>query len=154
MFERFSSSARAAVTRARDVAAADGADTVEAEHLLLALTQHADESAARALDALGMTEAAVRTALDEEFTTALQAVGVVATVPRRRPSRPGRSTPKWGQSAKLALERSLQIAVDRGHKRIDDRHLLLALSRAEAGVIPRLLHALDVTASDIDTALR
>jgi ATP-dependent Clp protease ATP-binding subunit ClpA len=154
MFERFSSSARAAVKRARDVAAADGADTVEAEHLLLALTQQADEPTARALDALRITEAAVRKELDAEFATALQTVGVVATVPPWRPSRPGRSSPKWGQSAKLALERSLQVTLDRGHKRIDDRHLLLALSQAEAGVIPRVLRAMDVTASDIDTALR
>ena len=69
MFERFSSSARAAVSRARDVAAADGADTVEAEHILLALTQQADEPTARALEALGMTEPAVRKELAEEFTT-------------------------------------------------------------------------------------
>ena len=153
MFERFSSSARPP-SRAHDVAAADGADTVEAEHILLALTQQAAEPTAWALEALGMTEPAVRKELAEEFTSALQTVGVAASVPPRRPSRPGRSTPRWGQSAKLALHRSLQIAVDRGHKRIDDRHLLLALSRAEAGVIPRLLRALDVTASDIDTALR
>jgi ATP-dependent Clp protease ATP-binding subunit ClpA len=54
----------------------------------------------------------------------------------------------------LALKRTLQVAVHRGHKRIDERHILLALSRAEAGVVPRVLRALDVTASDIDIALR
>ena len=42
MFERFSPSARATVKRAHDVAAAEGSETVEAQHLLLALTQHAD----------------------------------------------------------------------------------------------------------------
>jgi ATP-dependent Clp protease ATP-binding subunit ClpA len=155
MFERFSPSARAAVKRAGRLAAADGAATVEAEHLLLALTQQTNEPTARALDALGMTETAVRAMLDEEFTSALQTVGVATTVPpRRRPSRPGRSTPKWGQSAKLTLVRTLRVSLDRGHKRIDDRHILLALSQAEAGVIPRVLRALDVTPSDIDTALR
>jgi ATP-dependent Clp protease ATP-binding subunit ClpA len=154
MFERFSRSARSAVKRARDVAANDGANTVEAEHLLLALTQQANESTARALQGLGMTETAVRAALDDEFTYALQAVGVTATVPPRRPSPAGRATPQWGQSAKLVLVRALQIAGDRGHKRIDDRHLLLALSQAEAGVIPRVLHTLNVSAGDIDAALR
>lgn len=154
MFERFSRSARAAVKRAGDLAAADGAATVEAEHLLLALTQQTNEPTARALNALGMTETAVRAVLDDEFTRALQTVGVAATVPPRRASRPGRSTPKWGQSAKLTLVRTLQVALDRGHKRIDDRHILLALSQAEAGVIPRVLRALDVTPSDIDAALR
>jgi ATP-dependent Clp protease ATP-binding subunit ClpA len=154
MFERFSRSARAAVKRARDLASAEGAGTVEAEHLLRALTQQTNEPTARALNALGMTEAAVRAVLDEEFTRALQTVGVAATVPPRRASRAGRSTPKWGQSAKLTLVRTLQVALDRGHKRIDDRHILLALSQAEAGVIPRVLRALDVTPSDIDAALR
>jgi ATP-dependent Clp protease ATP-binding subunit ClpA len=155
MFERFSRSAHVAVKRAGDLAAADRAATVEAEHLLLALTQQSNEPTAQALDALGITETAVRAALDEEFTRALQTVGVAATVPPRRPpSGRRRSTPKWGQSAKLTLVRTLQVALDRGHKRIDDRHILLALSRAEAGVIPRVLRALDVTPSDIDTALR
>jgi ATP-dependent Clp protease ATP-binding subunit ClpA len=157
MFERFSRSARATVKRARDVAAVDGSETVEAQHLLLALTRHAGNPTARALDTLGMSEQAVRAALEEEFTHALQTVGVTATVPQRRPSRAGRSgrpTPKWGQSAKLALVRALQVTVDRGHKRIDDRHLLIALSLAEAGVMPRVLNALGVTASDIDIALR
>jgi ATP-dependent Clp protease ATP-binding subunit ClpA len=154
MFERFSRSGRAVVKRAPDLAAADGAATVEAEHLLLALTQQTDEPTSRALNQLGMTDTAVRAALDDEFTRALQTVGVAATVPPRRRSRPGRSTPRWGQSAKLTLVRTLQVALDRGDKRIDDRHILLALSQAEAGVIPRVLHALDVTPGDIDAALR
>lgn len=38
--------------------------------------------------------------------------------------------------------RALQVVVYRGHKRIEDRHLLLALSQAELGVIPRVLHTL------------
>jgi ATP-dependent Clp protease ATP-binding subunit ClpA len=153
MFERFSRSARAAVKRARDVAATDGSDTVEAKHLLLALTQHAEGPTTRALDTLGMTEPAVRAALDDELAHALQAVGVAVGVPPRRPSRSDRSTPKWGQSAKLVLVRALQVAVDRGDKRIEDRHLLLALSHAEAGVIPRVLRTLNIAASDIDAAL-
>jgi ATP-dependent Clp protease ATP-binding subunit ClpA len=147
----FSRSAPDAFKRARDIAATDGFDTVEAEHLLLALTQQADEPTTRALDTLGITEAAVRAALDSEFIDALQTVGVAAT---RRPSRRGRSRPKWGQSAKLVLERTRQVAVDRRDKRMDTRHLLLALSHAEAGVIPRVLRTLDVSASDIDAALR
>jgi ATP-dependent Clp protease ATP-binding subunit ClpA len=157
MFERFSRSARATVKSAGDVAAADGSETVEAQHLLLALIQHADDPTARALDTLGISERAVRAALEEEFTHALQTVGVTATVPQQGPSRSGRSgraTPKWGQSAKLALVRALQVTVDRGYKRIEDRQLLIALSLAEAGVVPRVLHTLGVTPSDIDTALR
>lgn len=154
MFERFSRSSRAVVKHAQEIAADDGADTVEAEHLLLALTQRSDEPTTRALATLGMTEPTVRAALDEEFAHALATVGVTAAVPPRRPLQRGRANPKWGQSAKLALVRSLQVAVDRGHKPIDNRHLLLAISQAEAGVIPRVLRTLHVSASDLDTALR
>lgn len=153
MFERFSRTARDAAKGARDIAAADGSDTVEAEHLLLALTRQAGDRTSGALLDLGLTEQTVRDALDHEFADALAAVGVAATVRPRRPSAPTRS-PRWGQSAKLALERTLQVAVDRGHKRIDDHHLLIALSQAEAGVVPRVLRALGVTPSQIDTALR
>ncbi len=154
MFERFSRTARSTVKRARDIAAAGGSETIEAEHLLLALTQTASNPTAHALRSLGVTEATVRSALDDEFARALQTVGVLAPAPASRLLRPNPSTPKWGQSAKLALERTLQIAVDRGHKRIDDRHILLALSQAEAGVIPRVLRVLDVTPGGIDAALR
>jgi ATP-dependent Clp protease ATP-binding subunit ClpA len=154
MFERFSRSTRVVIEHAQKLAVADGADTVEAEHLLLALTQVADEPTARGLATLGMTEPTVRAALDEEFTQALATVGVAATVPPRRPSRQGRTNPKWGQSAKLVLVRSLQVAIDRGHKPIDDRHLLIAISQAEAGVIPHVLQTLHVSASDLEAALR
>jgi ATP-dependent Clp protease ATP-binding subunit ClpA len=146
----------ATITRACDVAAAGGFETVEAEHLLVALTQHADEPTARALQALGMTERAVRTALDDEYAGALNVVGVsgeLATRPKL-PNGSAATTPKWGQSATLALGRALQAAAHRGQRRIGDRHLLVALSQAEAGVIPRVLATLDVNTADIEAALR
>jgi ATP-dependent Clp protease ATP-binding subunit ClpA len=154
MFERFSPAARATVKRATRIAAEDGTPTVEAEHLLLALTRQANDRTARALHALGVTEGTVRAALAHEYRDALQAVGVTTAVRPRPPSRPARSTPRWGQSAKLALVRTLQVALDRGHKSLDDHDILLALTRAEAGVIPRVLRTLDVAPSDIETALR
>ena len=154
MFERFSRTARATLKRAQAIAAEDGAGSVEAEHLLLAVARQPSDRTARALRGLGVTEQTVRTALDEEFTHALHAVGVAAAPGSQRPSRPTRSNPRWGQSAKLALVRTLQVAVDRGQKPLDDHHILLALAQAEAGVIPRVLRTLDLTPSDIETALR
>lgn len=71
--------ARTQVVRAYEIAADDGAAAVEAEHLLLALTQHAEEPTALALSTLGITETAVRAALDREFADTLQSVGVTAT---------------------------------------------------------------------------
>jgi ATP-dependent Clp protease ATP-binding subunit ClpA len=146
----------ATITRACDVAAAGGFETIEAEHLLVALTQHADEPTARALQALGVTEPAVQTALDDEYAAALNVVGVpgaLATRPKP-PNRSAAATPKWGQSATLVLGRALQAAAHQGQKRIRDHHLLIALSQAEAGVIPRVLATLDVDADDIEAALR
>lgn len=146
----------ATITRACDVAAAGGFETIEAEHLLVALTQHADESTTRALRALGITEGAVRTALDDDHAAALEAVGVSGALAARRrpPNASNATTPKWRQSATLVLGRALQAAAHEGQRRIADRHLLIALSQAEAGAIPRVLDALDVDVADIEAALR
>lgn len=145
----------ATITRAYDVAAAGDFETVEAEHLLLALTQHADEPTTRALGALGLTERAVRTALDDDFAEALSVVGVSGTLAMRPALRNGstRAKPTWGQSATLVLGRALQAAACQGRRRIGDRDLLIALSQAEAGVIPRALATLEVNAVDIEAAL-
>lgn len=147
----------ATITRACDVAAAGGFESVEADHLLVALTQQADEPTARALQALGMTERAVRTALDDDYAGALGVVGVsgtLATRPKLPKGPAAAARPKWGQSATLVLGRALQAAADRGQRRVGDRHLLIALSQAEAGVIPRVLATLNVNAADIEAALR
>lgn len=56
-------------------------------------------------------------------------------------------------SATLVLGRALQVAAGQGRRRIGDRDLFIALSQAEAGVIPRVLATLDVTAVDIEDAL-
>jgi ATP-dependent Clp protease ATP-binding subunit ClpA len=153
VFEKFDRQAKETVKRAQRLAADDGASTVEAEHLLLALTERSSERTARALAKLGLTPDAVRAGLVAEYADALGMVGVSA-IPSDRPTRATTSHPRWGQSAKLTLTRTLQVALDRGQKRLDDRHLLLALTQAEAGVMPRLLQILEVTPSEIDQALR
>lgn len=154
MPERFGVSARSAVERALDLASDEGADAVEAEHILIALTRRASDRTAEALRTLGMSEETVRAALDRESATALEAVGVGALA--RPPSQrvPKRSNPRLGRSAKLALERTAQVAVDRGDRRFGDHHILLAISRAEAGVIPRVLDELAIAADDIESAIR
>jgi ATP-dependent Clp protease ATP-binding subunit ClpA len=156
MFERFTRSGRATVNQAQRIATEAGAPTIEAEHLLLALTRHTGGRAAQALHALGMSEAKVRGALDDEFGHALQAVGVATTMgpPARRGAGSVSGTPRFGQSAKLALGRTVQAAVDRGHKSLDDDDLLLGLTRAEAGVIPGVLRSLDLTPAEVEAALR
>jgi hypothetical protein len=92
------------------------------------------------------------TALERELATALQAVGVVAPAGIGPSATVGRPNPPWGQSAKLALERTLRAGVEEGDRQLEGRHLLLALARAEAGVVPRLLDELDITPAKIRSA--
>ena len=151
MFERFTKPARETVKAARAIAVADHAPTVEAEHLLLALAAK-ERGINDVMRRLGLTELRVREALDIEFTDALRAVGVTITAPAPR-RLPGRPSPAFGQSAKLAIERTLTMALDRNDKQLDDRHLLLALATAEAGVVPRVLRSLDVSIESVNEAI-
>lgn len=152
MFERFSKGARLTVKRAADIARDDGAGTVEAEHLLLAVVRTSEDQTQSVLWALGIDEASVRAAIDDEFTDSLRSAGVTITPPR--PERRRRSsTPRWGQSAKLALERTLKVGIERGDRHLGDRHLALALARAEAGAVPRILRQLGVSPRELEAAL-
>jgi ATP-dependent Clp protease ATP-binding subunit ClpA len=152
MFERFTRDLRSTVKRAQDIAKFDGANAVEAPHLLIALTRESTGPTARALELLGLSEAAIRDAGDRELVSALRAVGVSAPAGARSVTSSGRTNPRWGQSAKLALERTLEIAVERADRSLEARHLLLALARAEAGIVPRLLAELDVSPGRIEAA--
>ena len=52
-----------------------------------------------------------------------------------------RTKPRWGASAKQALERAVEEAKRRGDRHIGCEHILLGLLRAEHGTVPRLLAA-------------
>ena len=56
-------------------------------------------------------------------------------LPRRTPP----TRPRLAAGAKSALEHALRISLARADRRIDGRHILLALLRAEAGTVPRAL---------------
>src|SRR2546425_1717992 len=132
MFERLGHDARSTVHQAQLQAREEGAGTIEAPHLLLALTE-APGRAGRVLANLGMTGETVRAALDREFADALAAVGVHESLPaRRKLSTPRRGFPRWGQSAKLAIKRALGEAIRRGDGKLGNEHLLLAVVSAEA----------------------
>jgi ATP-dependent Clp protease ATP-binding subunit ClpA len=128
MFNRFTRDARAVAREAEAFAARGGSPTIEAEHLLLAL-------AAGPLD-LGLDCDDVREALDAENARSLAAVGVSCGafhVP------PPVAAPRWGTSAKLALERSLRVALARKDRRIEPGHVLLGVLAAPVGTVPRAL---------------
>jgi len=135
VFNRFTEDARSAVTEATDEARELGSPTVEAEHLLLALTR-SDNAAAAALRAKGLDHDAVAEALAAETERSLAAVGVSADAV---PFSPYVSAPKLATSSKLVLEHALRIAVARRDREITARHLALAILQPDRGTVPRAL---------------
>ncbi len=131
MIDRFTRTARAAVTRAEEEARLSGSRTIEAEHLLLATS-----------GAVGLDRTAVEAALAAEWRASLDTVGVDRAIPP--PVRyAGRM--RFGASAKLALER----AVTRADGRIGMRDVALGVLSAELGTVPRALKRADVDTSHL-----
>ena len=147
MFERFAKDARGVAERAHEEARLAGARTVEAEHLLLALAADERTATGRLLAGQGLDRDGVLELLERETERSLAAVGVSlggAGLPPRS-AVPGPS-PRWGASAKRALEEALVVARDRGERHIAGGHILLALLLARRGTVPR---ALDVGGADV-----
>jgi D-alanyl-D-alanine carboxypeptidase len=126
MFERFTKDARRVVLQAVDVeAAALGARTVEAEHLLLALSE-----------TIGVEHHTLVDALEAETAASLDAVGVSLRPP---PPTRRRRQPRMGASAKVALNRALKTAIARKDREIRAEHIALGVLEAEVGTVPRAL---------------
>ena len=150
MFERFTREARAAVTAAETEARELGSPTIEAEHLLLALTELDPGTAVGGVLAdVGLDRDAVLAALDKERERSLLAVGISIGEFELPPQRPS-DRPRMAASAKRALEHALRISLERGDKRIGAGHVLLALLRAEAGTVPRALDEADVDRTELN----
>jgi ATP-dependent Clp protease ATP-binding subunit ClpA len=118
-------------------ARADRRDSVEAEHLLLAIATDPTTDAFQTLTAAGLHYQAIRTALDHEFEHSLQAVGMSAHAFDVPPAsvEPDRM-PALGATAKLAIERGMKSA-RRGEP--VPGHLLLGILQAQVGTVPRAL---------------
>lgn len=146
MFERFDADARRVVMRAaEDEAQAFGSSTIEAEHLLLALAGDEHSFAGRLLADSGLDQDGVRLALDRESERSLASVGV-KTSEFHLPSRPSppRRKPKFGTSAKLALERTARHAAARSARHITAADLLVGILRADLGTVPRMLAVAEI----------
>ncbi|KOX04206.1 Clp protease N-terminal domain-containing protein [Streptomyces sp. NRRL B-3648] len=157
MFERFTKDARAVVEGAYAHAEEDGSDSVDAEHLLLALLDREGSRGSSALAALGLAgppereavrralrEARRRAGLTRAETDALAELGIdvsrivarveeVHGVGAMSGDRKGaglrlRRRPRFSRGAKGVLERSLRVALARRDRSIGDEHLLLALT--------------------------
>jgi ATP-dependent Clp protease ATP-binding subunit ClpA len=145
MFNHFTREARWVAHDAPQIARELGDASVEAEHLLLAIARR-DDAAARVLHAAGLDEDAIAAALVAETERSLAAVGVSAD---SLTFTPFVETPRFGRSAKWALELSLRIALERGDRRIGTGHVLLAILRAERGTVPRALSVAGVDRQEL-----
>jgi ATP-dependent Clp protease ATP-binding subunit ClpA len=149
MFQRFTQPARDAVTEASYIARDMGAMTIDAEHVLLAVT-NTDTPAARVLHDAGLDDDGLRAALAAETTRSLAAVGVSADALHFSPFV---KTPKFGNSAKLVLERALKVALARRDKHIGAEHLVLAALQPAVGTVPRALAQAGVDRAGLISAL-
>ena len=144
MFERFTRDARLVVTLAEEEAGDLGSPTIEAEHLLLAATRLDPSTPVGAtLAAHGLGHDELLEALDAERAHSLAAVGISISDFDLPPARPT-PKPRFGANAKSALEHGLRIALERGDRRIEAGHVLLAVLRSEVGTVPRALREADV----------
>ncbi len=113
------------MTRGYPRSDATGARTVEAEHLLLALSE-----------TIGVEHDALVDALKAETAASLGAVGVSLRPPppTRRPRQP-----RMGASAKIALHRALKTALALGDREIRAEHGALGVLETKLGTVPRAL---------------
>ncbi|HEX2148621.1 MAG TPA: Clp protease N-terminal domain-containing protein [Actinomycetota bacterium] len=153
MFETFAPDLKGTVMRAREKAVQTGANSLEAEHLLLSLAEFPNGAAGRVMANLGLNEARIQSALDEEFEAALARVGVTLPPLAKLPPRRRERTPQWGQSAKVCLKRTQKEAVMRGDRKINNEHLLIGIAHTQIGAIPGVLKVLGMSPGEISLAV-
>lgn len=149
MFNRFVKDAREVARQAEEIARELASPAIEAEHLLLALTERPGTTAQTVLTEVGLDHGEVQEALDRENERSLAAVGVSAAAFDLSPAADAATRPRWATSAKLALERSLEVAVARDDNRIEPGHILLGLLQASVGTVPRALEGAGIDRTDV-----
>ena len=124
MFERFTDRARRVVVLAQEEARLLNHNYIGTEHLLLGLIREGEGVAARVLEALGVTLAAVRQEVE----------GIIG-----RGQQPPVEHVPFTPRAKKVLELSLREALELGHEYIGTEHILLGLLREGNGVAAQIL---------------
>jgi ATP-dependent Clp protease ATP-binding subunit ClpA len=114
-----------------------GSETVEAEHVLLALASHPGTVAHVVLTHARLDADGVTNALAIEQAASLAAVGVTglaAPVPAYVPD-----ARQLGESTRLAITRAAAAAKARKERRLRSAHLLIGVLSADVGRVPRAL---------------
>jgi Clp amino terminal domain, pathogenicity island component/Arc-like DNA binding domain len=138
-FERFSDRSRQVVADALETAAQLRAPALGTEHLLLALFRDPPTIALMVLDAAGLDESAVRSAVEAEHA-GLDAPPATTGMP-------------FTPGAKKALEVALREYIDTGDIQIEPEHLLVGISVESDGLGARILNAAGQDAAEIRAAI-
>jgi ATP-dependent Clp protease ATP-binding subunit ClpA len=119
----------------------DGAEFIEAEHMLLALAADRDGDAAKLLKQAGLDHARLASALQEERRRTLAFAGMSAPSKELVEATALESSLTFGTSAKTALRRGLMGSRGdhRRRPRIRATDLLMGILQAELGTVPRAL---------------
>ena len=148
MVLRLAPDARSLFSTAEAEARKRRAPQVEAEHLLLAMSDVPGSDAAGILASVGLWHEAIEAALGREFESSLAAAGV--TVPLDALEQPSPEPPRHlrlSASFKATMERSVTAA--EGSRQIRPAHLLLGILGAQVGTVPRALALAGVDQADL-----
>ena len=117
-----------------------GAKSIEAEHMLLALTANPDTDAAKLLGEFGLDHERLASALREERRRTLAFAGIKAPDGKFGEAKELDSSLSLGTSAKAAVRRALiGSRHDRRRARLRSTDLLAGILEAELGTVPRAL---------------
>ncbi|TDW16000.1 Clp protease N-terminal domain-containing protein [Kribbella kalugense] len=143
------------VRAARDEARRDGSRTIEAEHVLLALAGMRESSAAQLLTEEGLSEEAIRTALNREWEQSLAVAGIAVRMGLLPEATPDRGhDPHIGESTKLLLKRAMDAPPKLGPGRIGPMRILVGLLDTDRGRVARTLDAAGVDRATLHTKAR
>ena len=118
----------------------DGAKSIEAEHMLLALTADPDTAAAKLLEEFGLDHERLASALREERRRTLAFAGIKSPDDKLVEATELDCSLSLGTSAKAAVRRALIGARhDRRRARLRSTDLLAGIVEAELGTVPRAL---------------
>lgn len=153
MVTRFTKHVRTIVNAAEVEARATGSPTVEAEHVLLAISALEGTEAQRVLASAGLDHHAIKMALEREVRHSLSAAGITID-PGQLPHAtidPSRHL-RLGASARIALERAVKASA--GARQIQPCHLLIGVLGAQAGTVPRMLALAGVDRGNLTERVR
>jgi ATP-dependent Clp protease ATP-binding subunit ClpA len=130
---------RRVLLAARGIARNAGVESIEAEHLLIALACVPHTVASVVLNNAGLDADRIADALALEQMSSLSTVGVTS-IPQPPPV-PVPDVKTVGQSTRLAMHRGMVAARARRERRMRAAHLLIGVLSADVGRVPRALAA-------------